>query len=174
MLTIRPLRVEDIPSYLALIKELAEYEHLAVVTTEDDLRRDAFGSQPKFRGLMAEWEGQPAGYAMFYDFYSSFQGRCGLFLEDLYVRPQLRGKGIGKALLAQVAATAQQENYFCMQWEVLDWNTPAIKFYDSLRAEFLDEWRLVMLKGEALEQLVQGAAAQNPAARIQETARHGG
>src|SRR5690349_20366555 len=132
MLSVRAVRHEDLSSLLTLIKELADYEHLNVVTTEDDLRRDGFGPQPKFRSLIAEWNGQPAGYAIFYDFYSSFQGRCGLFLEDIYVRPQLRGRGIGKALLAKVAAIAKNENYFCMQWEVLDWNTPAIKFYEQI------------------------------------------
>jgi GNAT superfamily N-acetyltransferase len=155
MLSIRPVNLKDLPSLLILIKELADYEHLSVVTTEDDLRRDGFGPKPKFRSLIAEWEGQPAGYAMFYDFYSSFQGRCGLFLEDIFVRPQLRRKGIGKALLARVAAIAHQENHFCMQWEVLDWNTPAIKFYEQLGAKFMDEWQLVALGGDALHRIAE-------------------
>ncbi len=153
MLTITIARVHDVVRLLNMIRELAEYEHLPVVTTEGDLLRDGFGPNRKFRALIAEWEGEAAGYAMFYDFYSSFQGRCGLFLEDLFVRPSLRGKGIGKALLARVAAIAQAENYFCMQWEVLDWNQPAIDFYERLGAVFMDDWRLVALKGDALRQV---------------------
>lgn len=153
MLTISPTRVQDIARLLNMIKELADYEHLPVVTTESDLERDGFGPNCKFRSLIAEWNGQPAGYAMFYDFYSSFQGRCGLFLEDIFVRPDFRGKGIGKALLARVAAIVEAENYFCMQWEVLDWNQPAIDFYQRLGAVFMDEWRLVALKGEALHRV---------------------
>jgi GNAT superfamily N-acetyltransferase len=156
MLTIRPVLRDDISSLLTLVRELADYEHLTVVTTESDLLRDGFGPQPKFRALVAELDGKAAGYAMFYDFYSSFQGRCGLFLEDLFVRPKFRGKGIGKALLARVAAIAQEEDYFCMQWEVLDWNQPAIDFYERLGAVFMDEWRLVALKGNALQQVAGG------------------
>lgn len=158
MLTIKPVELHDVARLLNLIKELAEYEHLPVVTTAEDLARTGFGPDRKFRALIAEWDGQAAGYAMFYDFYSSFQGRCGLFLEDIFVRPELRGKGIGKALLGRVAQIAQHENYFCMQWEVLDWNQPAIDFYQRLGADFMDEWRLVALKGDALRQVAEQKA----------------
>jgi GNAT superfamily N-acetyltransferase len=157
MLKVRAARPEDVPALLALIQELAEYEHLTVTATVDNLQRDAFGPQPGFRVLMAEWEERPAGYALYYDFYSSFRGRRGLFLEDLFVRQNLRGKGIGKALLSRVAEISLQENYFCMQWEVLDWNTPAIKFYEGLSVVFMDEWRLVSLEGNALQKIA-GAA----------------
>jgi GNAT superfamily N-acetyltransferase len=150
MISIHPISKKDVRQLMVLIKELADYEHLKVVATEDDLLRDGFGANPKFRALLAQWNGELAGYAMFYDFYSSFQGRCGLFLEDLYVRPALRGKGIGKALLARVAQIATKENYFGMQWEVLDWNQPSIDFYERIGGKFLDEWRLVSLTGEAL------------------------
>ena len=95
---------------------------------------------------MAEWDGQPAGYALFFDYYSSFEGRAGLFLEDLYVRDQYRGKGIGKALLARIASVARQQNCFGVRWQVLDWNTPAIEFYKSLGATFLDDWKTVSLE----------------------------
>ena len=110
------------------------------------------GRTQKFRSLIAEWDGEAAGYAVFFYFYSTFQGRPALFLEDLYVPDRFRGKGIGKALLAAVAKLAIEENCFGMRWEVLDWNTPAIEFYKRLGADFLDERRAVALVGEALQQ----------------------
>ena len=106
---------------------------------------------------MAEWDGQPVGYALFFDYYSSFEGRPGLFLEDIYVRGQYRGKGIGKALLARVASVARENNCFGVRWQVLDWNTPAIEFYKSLGATFLDDWKTVSLDGDALEHVARGA-----------------
>jgi len=157
MLAIRPLRPQDIPALLAMIQELAEFEHLPVTATAKDLQRDAFGPQPGFRALLAEWDNQPAGYALFYEFYSTFRAQRGLFLEDLFVRSHLRGKGIGRALLVQVAATAVAENYFSLRWEVLDWNTPAIKFYGGLDAVFMDEWRLTALEGDALRKVASAA-----------------
>ena len=128
MLSIRPALAADVPVLSMLIHELAEFERLPVVVTEADLLRDGFCESPKFRALVAEWDGQPAAYALFFDYYSTFEGRGGLFLEDLYVRDQYRGKGIGKALLARVASIARQENCFGVRWQVLDWNTPAIEF----------------------------------------------
>jgi len=122
-----------------------------VVITEVDLVRDGFGPQPKFRALIAEWEGQAAGYALFFGFYSTWEGRPALFLEDLFVREPFRGKGIGKALLGKVGGIAQRENCYGMRWEVLDWNQPAINFYQRLGATFLDQWKSVLLTGEALE-----------------------
>jgi len=119
--------------------------------TEEDVVRDGFGPKPKFRALIAEWDGQPAGYALFFEFYSSFQGRAGLFLEDIFVRPQYRKRGIGSELLAHVARIAWEEDYFCLRWEVLDWNSTAIDFYRKLGAEFLDEWKAVCLIGDALQ-----------------------
>jgi GNAT superfamily N-acetyltransferase len=138
-----------------MIHEFAAFERLPITLTEDDLRRDGFNDKPRFRVLIAEWEGQPAGYALFFGFYSSFHGRHGIFLEDIYVRASFRGKGIGKAVLARLAVIAQQENCFGLRWQVLDWNTPAIDFYRQLRAEFLDEWKTVTLEGEALQQLAR-------------------
>lgn len=159
MLNIRPATKDDAYLLKTLIHELAEFEHLEheTIVTEEDILRDGFGPHPKFRALIAEWDGQPAGYALFFEFYSTFQGRPGLFLEDIFVRPALRGKGIGTDLLARVANIAWQEGYFCLRWEVLDWNKPAIEFYQKLGAEFLDEWRAVCLIGEAMQAVGQKA-----------------
>jgi GNAT superfamily N-acetyltransferase len=156
MLNIRPATATDAALLLTLVRELADYERLPVTATEKDYLRDAFGNHPKFRALIAEWEGKPAGYALVFDYYSTFEGQGGIFLEDLFVRPALRGKGIGKALLARVAAIAQQEKCFGVKWEVLDWNAPSIEFYRRLGAEVRDEWKTVLLSGEALEKLAGG------------------
>ena len=157
MLAIRPALPADMPVVSMLIHELAEFEHLPVVVTEADLLRDGFCEPPKFRALVAEWDGQPAAYALFFGYYSTFEGRAGLFLEDLYVRDQYRGKGIGKALLARVASIARRENCFGVRWQVLDWNTPAIEFYKGLGARFLDEWKTVSLDGDALARVAEGS-----------------
>jgi len=153
MLSIRPATADDALLLKTLIHELAKYERLdhETIITEEDVLRDGFGPAPKFHALIAEWEGQPAGYALFFEFYSTFQGRAGIFLEDIYVRPELRKKGIGKELLAHVAKVAWDGDYFCLRWEVLDWNKPAIDFYKNLGATFLDEWKAVCLIGEALQ-----------------------
>ena len=158
MLSIRPAQASDVPTLNTLIHEFAEFERLPVAANEASLLRDGFGEAPKFRVLMAEWDGQPAGYALFFDYYSSFEGRPGLFLEDIYVRGEYRGKGIGKALLARVASVAREKNCFGVRWQVLDWNTPAIDFYKSLGATFLDDWKTVSLDGDALEQCGKGGA----------------
>jgi GNAT superfamily N-acetyltransferase len=159
MLTIRAANQNDVTLLRTLIRELAEYEReLEFVTiSEADLLRDGFGAHPKFRALIAEWDDQSAGYALFFGFYSTWEGRPGLFLEDLFVRPQFRGRGIGKALLASVARIAQQENCYAMRWEVLDWNRPAIELYQSMGGRFLDQWRSVLLKDEALRRLAEKA-----------------
>jgi GNAT superfamily N-acetyltransferase len=153
MMNVRPATKNDAPLLRNLIHELADFERLAheTIITEEDVLRDGFGPAPKFRALIAEWDGQPAGYALFFEFYSSFQGRAGLFLEDIFVRPQYRKHGIGSELLAQVARIAWEEDYFCLRWEVLDWNSIAIEFYRKLGAEFLDEWKAVCLIGDALQ-----------------------
>ncbi|MBV9574278.1 MAG: GNAT family N-acetyltransferase [Acidobacteriales bacterium] len=152
MLSIRPGTRQDAGLLRTLIAELAEYERLSneAVITVEDIVRDGFGPQPRFRTLIAEWEGEPAGYACFFGFYSTFQGRPGLHLEDIYVRPEHRGRGIGKRLLSRVSEIALDEGCTFVRWDVLDWNTSAIEFYRKLGAQFLDEWKMVILMGSAL------------------------
>jgi GNAT superfamily N-acetyltransferase len=159
MLSIRPAAIKDASLLATMILELAQYEkldHEAAVTAES-IAHDGFGPHPKFRAIIADLDGKPAGYAVFFEFYSTFQGRAGLFLEDLYVRPHLRKQGIGQALLNYVARIAWEEDYFCMRWEVLDWNKPAIDFYRRLGAVFLDEWKAVMLIGDPLQAAADSA-----------------
>ena len=157
MLNIRPVTRDDVPVLLSLIRELAAYEKKKhkVVVTQEDLLRDGFGPQQKFRALIAEWEGKPAGYASFFYFYSTFQGRAALFLEDLFVLDKLRGKGIGKALLVKVAKLAIEEKCFGLRWEVLDWNRPAIDFYQKLGADFLNERKVVAFDAEGLRKVAE-------------------
>lgn len=158
MLHIRPATVEDAALLRSMIRELAEYERqLDMVTIrEEDLVRDGFGETPRFRALIAEWDGDPAGYAVFFGCYSTWAGR-GLYLEDLFVREEFRSRGIGKALLASVARTAVEENSYGLHWEVLDWNEKAIGLYRQLGATFLDQWKRVLLTDEPLRQLAEKA-----------------
>ncbi len=157
-LNIRPASPEDVPVLLSLIRGLATYEKKPdkAVATEADLLRDGFGPQQKFRVLIAEWDSQPAGYASFFYFYSTFQGRPALFLEDLFVLENLRGNGIGKALLVAVAKLAVEEQCFGLRWEVLDWNRPAIKFYEKLGADFMHERKVVAFDEAGLRRIAQG------------------
>ena len=159
MLSIRPAQPADVPSLLALIRELAEFEKLAVRNSEQILLRDGFGPEPRYRALIAEWDGQLAGYAFYFPFYSTFAGP-GMFLEDLFVRRQYRSKQIGRALLSRVAAIAVEEGCFAMRWQVLDWNQPAIDFYKKLDADFLDQWRTVSLAGEPLRRVAKHGEAK--------------
>jgi GNAT superfamily N-acetyltransferase len=154
-LTIRPATAGDVPLILSFIRELAEYERApeAAVAMPEDLLRDGFGANPKFRVVLAEWEGQPAGFALFFYNYSTWQGRPGLYLEDLFVRPAFRGRGIGKALLIHLAQIALRENCGRFVWAVLDWNQPSIDFYQSLGAKVMKEWLTMRVEGEALERL---------------------
>jgi GNAT superfamily N-acetyltransferase len=153
--TIREAVAADVGLILEFIQALAVFEREpdAVTATEDDLLRDGFGGQPYFHCVIAEWDGAPAGFAFYFFNYSTWTGRPGLYLEDVYVHTEFRGRGIGKALLARVAAIAVEKNGPRLQWEVLDWNTPAVEFYKSLGADFLDEWRNVRMTGDALGRL---------------------
>jgi GNAT superfamily N-acetyltransferase len=153
--TIRAAVPGDVPLILEFIRALAAFEREpdAVTATEADLLRDGFGPQPYYHCLIAEQDGKPAGFAFYCFNYSTWTGRPGLYLEDLFVHPEFRGLGIGKALLARVAAIAQEKGCPRLQWEVLDWNTPAVDFYAALGAKFLDEWRNVRMTGKALAKL---------------------
>jgi GNAT superfamily N-acetyltransferase len=153
--TIRPATSADAARILTFIRALAAYERApgAATATEADLLRDGFGLNPFFFCLIAEYDDRPAGFALYFFNYSTWLGRPGLYLEDIFVQPEFRGLGIGKALLQQVAAIALEKNCPRLQWEVLDWNTPAIDFYRAMGAEFLDEWRNVRVSGEALARL---------------------
>jgi len=162
--TIRTATAADVPQILAFVRALAVYERApdAVTATEAGLLRDGFGPNPIYYCLIAGHDGQPAGFALYFFNYSTWMGRPGIYLEDLFVQPEFRGLGIGKALLQQVAAIAVEKGCPRLQWEVLDWNTPAIEFYKAMGAEFLDEWRNVRVGGEALERLAE-AVALDPA-----------
>ena len=151
-ITIRPAKRTDIPQILAFIRALADYEHepQAVIASEADLERDGFGPSPFYFCLIAEQDSRPAGFAFYFFNYSTWLGRPGLYLEDLFVSPEFRNQGVGHALLQKVAAIAVEKGCPRLQWEVLDWNTPAIEFYRAAGAEFLDEWRNVRVTGDAL------------------------
>ena len=152
---IRPATAPDVSLILALIRGLAEYERAPeqVIATEEDLLRDGFGPNPFYFCLIAEHDDKPAGFAFYFFDYSTWIGRPGIYLEDLFVYPELRGLGIGKALLKQVAAIAVEKGCARLKWSVLDWNTPAIDFYKSMGGELMDEWTNVRIQGEALERL---------------------
>ena len=153
--TIRAARESDAGILLTLIRELAEYERLldAVVSTEDDLLHSFFGEQRCAGALIAESSGSAAGFAIFFTTFSTFVGRPGLWLEDLYVRPEFRKRGIGLALFRQVAALAVERNCGRMEWAVLDWNEPAIKFYRSLGAVPMSDWTTFRLDDAALRRV---------------------
>jgi len=168
MLNIRPATPADIPEILAFIRELAEYERepASAQATHDDLLRDGFGLAPRFHCLLAEVSStdnpspatdtfQPVGFALYFYNYSTWRGHAGIYLEDLFVRPAFRGKGIGKALFAAVASIAVAEGCPRFEWAVLDWNTPAIDFYNSLGAIPLSEWTSMRLSGPPLAALAR-------------------
>jgi GNAT superfamily N-acetyltransferase len=155
MLTIRKATAQDVPLILEFIRELAEYERLLdqAVATPEDLRRDGFSRDPKFYVEIAEWDGEAAGFTLWFYNYSTFQGKPGIYLEDLFVRPRFRKKGIGKALLTHLAKLAVEQGCRRYQWQVLDWNTPSIEFYESLGAKVMKEWLTMRLSGEQLQQM---------------------
>jgi GNAT superfamily N-acetyltransferase len=147
----------DTPLILSFIRDLAEYERLlhAVEATEADIRRDLFGENPRCFCDIAEADGQPVGFALWFYSYSTFRGRAGIHLEDLFVTPAARGLGAGKALLRRLAQRCVEADLGRLEWAVLDWNAPAIEFYDSLDAAALDDWTTRRLYGEALTRLAE-------------------
>ena len=157
MLSIRPATAKDAGLIVQFVRDLAKYERdpKAAVATEQDFIRDGFGVDPKFKVVFAQWDGEPAGFALFFYNYSTWQGRPGLYLEDLFVKPEFRGKGIGKALLLHLAKIAVDNNCGRYQWQVLDWNTPALDFYKSLGAETMKEWLTMRVEGDALQRLAK-------------------
>ncbi|HEV2957708.1 MAG TPA: GNAT family N-acetyltransferase [Xanthobacteraceae bacterium] len=157
MLEIRPAERTDAALILAFVRKLAEYERLlhVVVATEADVLRDLFGENPRVFCDLAFWDGAPAGFALWFHNYSTFRGRHGLYLEDLFVEPAYRGRGIGKALLRHLARRCQADGLARLEWQVLDWNAPSIEFYKSLGAVAVDDWTVFRLTDEALKKLAE-------------------
>lgn len=155
MLNLRTASEADVPLILQFIRDLAEYERLldACVATEESVRETLFGERRYAEVIIAEHDGQPAGFALFFHNYSTFLSRPGIYLEDLYVRPELRGHGIGKALLARLASLAVERKCGRLEWAVLNWNESAIQFYRSLGALPQTEWTVYRVTGEALDRL---------------------
>lgn len=154
-LIIRPARPGDESIVRQLIEELADYEKLRheAVATDEQLRQALFSNRPDAEVILAEWEGICCGFALFFHNFSTFLGRRGLYLEDLFVQPEYRGKGIGKALLQRLAAIASDRDCGRLEWQVLNWNTPAIGFYHGLGAIPLEDWTTFRLTGDALEKM---------------------
>ena len=159
MIGVREATVGDAPLILSFIRELAEYEKLSheVVATEGALRETLFGERRYAEVLIGEHDGSPAGFALFFHNYSTFLGKPGLYLEDLYVRRAFRGSGIGRALLSRLARLAVERGCGRLEWWVLDWNEPSIGFYESIGAVPMDDWTVYRLTGEPLERLAGGA-----------------
>jgi GNAT superfamily N-acetyltransferase len=153
MLQIRKAEASDVPTILSLIRELAAYEKEpeAVVATEQGLLRDGFGPEPRFHVLLASWEGEPAGFAFYFFAYSTWRGSPVLYLEDVFVRPEHRRRGMGIGLMRSLAKIAVESACERFVWQVLDWNEPAINFYKSIGARALPEWVTMRLDGEALQ-----------------------
>lgn len=154
-ITIRAAHADDVPQILTFIRELAEYERLshAVVATEKQIRASMFGARPYAECVFACIDDQPVGFALFFHNYSTFLGQPGLYLEDLYVKPAVRGKGVGRRLLVHLAQLAVDRDCGRLEWSVLNWNEPAIHFYENLGARPNSEWTVYRLAGEALERL---------------------
>ena len=154
---IRSAQLGDVPVILALIRELANYERAPeeVVATEDQLRENLFGAHPAAEVLLGEERGAPVSFALFFHNFSTWLGRRGLYLEDLFVRPEMRGKGYGRALLARLAQVAQERDCGRMEWAVLDWNEPAIQFYRKLGAHPNDEWTIFRLTRDGIARLAR-------------------
>jgi len=158
-LTIRRARPDEAGLVLSFVRELADYEKLSheVEATEAAIAEALFSANPRLFCDIAEWNGEPAGFAVWFINFSTFSGRHGIYLEDLFVRPALRGKGIGKALLSALAQECIANGWSRLQWAVLDWNAPSIAFYKSLGAVMMDEWTVCKVSGDALSALAKGA-----------------
>jgi GNAT superfamily N-acetyltransferase len=156
---VREASGEDVPLILSFIRELAEYENLSheVVATEETLRANLFGGRQFAEVLIAEHDGAPAGFALFFHNFSTFLGKSGIYLEDLYVKPELRGAGIGKKLLVHLARLAKDHGCGRLEWWVLDWNAPTIGFYEKLGAVAMDDWTVYRLAGAPLDDLAAKA-----------------
>jgi GNAT superfamily N-acetyltransferase len=162
---IRPARPQDVPAIHQLIRELADYEKSLdqVTATEDDLRRSLFAEQPAIFAHVAEQDGAVVGFALWFLNYSTWLGQHGIYLEDLYVTPAVRGSGLGRALLAELARICVQRGYARLEWSVLDWNEPARGFYRLMGAAAMDEWTVHRLAGPALRALADRAGPADPA-----------
>ena len=160
-LSIRPAAAADLPLIAQLIRDLAEYEKLAHEVRFDDavLGQKLFGARPYAEVVIGELDGAPQGFALFFHNFSTFEGKPGIYLEDLFVRPAARGSGLGKALLSHLAMLALERDCARLEWSVLDWNSPAIGFYHKLGARLMDEWTVMRVDGGALQQL--GAAGRD-------------
>lgn len=157
-LSIRPAEPKDATLVLDFVRELAAYERLAheVMATQDGLAAALFGSRPRAFAEIAEWDAKPAGFALWFYNFSTFEGRHGIYLEDLFVLPTYRSQGIGKALLQHLAQRCLRENLARLEWSVLDWNEPALNVYRAIGAMPMDEWTVQRLTGEALARLAEG------------------
>ncbi|MBK8725681.1 MAG: GNAT family N-acetyltransferase [Holophagaceae bacterium] len=159
MLKIRKATPADIPLILAYIRELAEYERAPerAVAQPEDIARHMFAEAPLIHCELAEWEGKDAGFALYFFNFSTWEGKAGLYLEDLFVRPEFRGCGIGKALLQRLARIAVDRGCTRYVWQVLDWNTPSIEFYEAMGAKVMRDWLTCRVEGDALKKLAEGA-----------------
>ena len=159
-LSIRAARRDDSALIFALVRELADYEKLSgdVDATEDAISAALFSEAPRLHCDIAEWGDEPAGFAVWFLNFSTFRGRHGIYVEDIFVRPAWRGRGIGKALMTQLARRCVERGYARCEWAVLDWNAPSIAFYKSIGAQVLDDWKICRLSGEALARFAQGEA----------------
>jgi GNAT superfamily N-acetyltransferase len=166
--SIRGAEPSDVPLLFSLIVELAEYERAAgeVVGSEELLARALFGPQPVAEAVVAELDGAPAGFALFYTTFSTWLCLPGIWLEDLYVKPALRRGGLGRALLAQVARVAVERGYGRLEWSALNWNTPALRFYEQLGATICGEWQIHRLQGGGLQALAGGASPDGASAAL--------
>jgi GNAT superfamily N-acetyltransferase len=160
MFAIRAATEHDVPLILQFIRDLAEYERLShkVIATEEKLRASLFGSPQFAEVIIGEEDGAPVGFALFFHNYSTFLAQPGIYLEDLFVKPEARGRGYGKALLARLAQLARERGCGRVEWAVLDWNAPSIAFYKALGAVPMDEWTVFRLSGEALVKLADQSA----------------